>query len=450
LIQELANKVWANPTFQDAALKLEHAWLRRELNAGAGKEISLEDINKLIQAAAILACSEEPKHRRLAFRTATCAYDLAGSEQLPLSGALRVVLTRLGNFPSMGTRKDVENAQSSLPLALAAEEIRASDARKIVAHHETLHLTNFQHELWGLLVGGKRIALAAPTSAGKSFVLEHFLSEIFAKSSNQIVLYLVPTRALIAQVAADLTEQFTGFGENAPTIITVPLESEVKLPDRAIYVMTQERAQLMLNAHDQFMADVIITDEAQSIADGSRGVLLQWVIDDLLKRKPDAQTLFASPGIRNLDVFARLFGLPDLTSFASVEPTVLQNFLVVGIESATKGKISVYSAGEGIGNLFKLADFEIGHSLASKIDKLVHIAAHLGKGQANIVYANGADEAEKIAIQLAELRSDQEPTEAQLALADLAKEAVHPNYAMRKTWGCLSLLKHTDTAASCN
>lgn len=48
----------------------------------------------------------------------------------------------------------------------------------------------------------------------------------------------------------------------------------------------------------------------------------------------------------------------------------------------------------------------------------------------NLVYANGAAEAEKIAVQLADLFSHREPTEEQLALAELAREAVHPNYVL--------------------
>ena len=68
--------------------------------------------------------------------------------------------------------------------------------------------------------------------------------------------------------------------------------------------------------------------------------------------------------------------------------------------------------------------------MASRIDKLVHIPAVLGKGHSNIVYANGPAEAEKVAMQLAELFADREPTEKRLALSDLAKEAVHANYGL--------------------
>lgn len=95
--------------------------------------------------------------------------------------------------------------------------------------------------------------------------------------------------------------------------------------------MTQERVQLGLNSSSKFKADLIVVDEAHSIADGSRGILLQWVVDDLLIRNNGAQILFASPNIGNLDVFARLFGLSNVTEFSSIEPTVAQNFLLISI-----------------------------------------------------------------------------------------------------------------------
>src|SRR3546814_3580465 len=84
--------------------------------------------------------------------------------------------------------------------------------------------------------------------------------------------------------------------------------------------MTQERLQMMLNGHPGFSADVVIVDEAHSISDGARGVLLQWVVDEFLRRQPDVQLLFASPGISNLDVFGRIFGLGDVERLPSREP----------------------------------------------------------------------------------------------------------------------------------
>ncbi|MBX9802040.1 MAG: DEAD/DEAH box helicase [Caulobacteraceae bacterium] len=430
MIQELSEKVWDNPRFHEAAQRIELAWLTKELGIEPSVAEDLSDATRLMRAAAILACSETGDHRRAAFRVATCAYELFGAQTVPLDQALRVVLTRLGNFPSIGTREDVETSQASLPLSLASEELASADHREVTINGKVVHLTDFQHDLWSNLIQNRRIALAAPTSAGKSFVLQGFLSALFSKDVPRSVIYLVPTRALISQVADDLTSQFQDFAHAAPSIVTVPVDSDTPLDERVIYVMTQERAQLGLSAHPDFAAGVIIVDEAHSIADGSRGVLLQWVIDDLLVRNPSAQILFASPSIRNLDVFGRLFGLEDVVPFSSIEPTVAQNFLVAKVESATKGKISVQTAGDGSQPLRPVTSLQLERTLASRVDKLVHIPAVLGRGHSNIVYANGPAEAEKVAMQLAELFADREPTEKRLALSDLAKEAVHANYGL--------------------
>jgi hypothetical protein len=430
MIQELSDKVWANAGFHQATRRIELAWLRKDLGLAEGAEVSSDDAVKLIRAAAILACSSDQQHRRAAFRAATCAYELQGAATIPMDQALRVVLARLGNFASFATRSEIEKAQASLPLALASEEIVSADGREIIVNQKTIHLTDFQHDLWKGLVAKKRIALAAPTSAGKSFVLQNYLSSLFGSDREQSVVYLVPTRALIAQVAEDLALQFQGFEGDVPDIVTIPLEAETKLPKRAIYVMTQERTQVALTSHPDFRADVVVVDEAHSIADGARGVLLQWVVDDLIYRNPTIQILFASPSIRNLEVFGQLFGLPNVVKFASVEPTVAQNFLIVKIDSATKGRIIINTTGDGTADPVEVVNLQLDHTIAGRVEKLVHISARLGLGHSNIVYANGAAEAEKIAIQLADLFSHREPTEEQLALAELAKEAVHPNYVL--------------------
>lgn len=430
MIQELSDKIWNNPRFHEASRCIEHAWLRKEFGNSDQPSLSEKEIGKLIQAAAILAWSSNRAHRMAAFRVATCAYDLFGTDTLPLDQALRVVLSRLGNFPSFGTRKEVEHARGLLPLALAAEEITAADRCEITVDRQKLHLTHFQLNLWSSLKLGRRIAMSAPTSAGKSFVLQKYLVSLFSSPHPHTVIYIVPTRALIAQVAADLADQFINFSKQVPQIITMPVDSDTELPVRAIYVLTQERVQIALAGHTNFAANVVVVDEAQSIADGARGVLLQWVIDDLLVRNPTTQILFASPNIRNLDVFSRLFGLGNVEQFASVEPTVAQNFLVVTIESATKGKISISVIDNASEAPVEVARRELGQTIAGRVDQLVHVAAALGAGQANIVYANGAAEAEKIAFQLADLFSDREATAERSALSELAREAVHPNYIL--------------------
>jgi hypothetical protein len=429
MIAELSTRVWESPHFHEAVQLVEVAWLKRELGVTAGEGVPLEKAEKIIRAAAILACSDQQSHRETAFRAATCVYDLVGSAELPMDQALRVVLSRLGNFPSFATKADVDAALPHLPFSLVTEELEKAAARSVTVNEERLVFTNFQYDLWSKLSAKERIALSAPTSAGKSFVLQNYLVSVFSDSKPLTIVYIVPTRALITQVALDLGAFFQEAGaKTTPDIITIPPDADATLPKQAICVMTQERVQLTLASHPEFAAAIVVVDEAQSISDGARGVLLQWVLDDLLSRNAKAQVLFASPNVRNLNVFAHLFGLEDVKQVLSSEPTVAQNFLTVKITSKTKGRVSVIRTSPG--TEAEVAQIEIGHPLASRVEMLVHVAAKLGQRHANIVYANGAADAEKIAMQLADLFSDREPTAELTALSDLAHEVVHPNYVL--------------------
>lgn len=432
-MQHLCEKVWNNSRLHEVMTNVELDWLRRELGIEGEPVTTLPDAKKIIQAATILASSVVSTHREAAYRIATYIFELYGCNELPFEQALRVILTRLGNFPALRTSNDVAEAFSFLPISLATEEIHAANEHKITVEEQDIYLTSFQHNLWKSLIHDKKTAVSAPTSAGKSFVLQNYLTTLFATDKDNTVTYIVPTRALISQVSEDLSEQLGRIGDRAPSIVTVPIDSEGEIPGRAVFVMTQERLQLQMNAHPEFTSNVIIVDEAQSISDYDRGVLLQWVIDDLLERRPESQILFASPTIRNLDIFGNMFGLEDVIEYKSTEPTVAQNFIIIKINSATKGIVTIYTANDGKAELKEVTKLSLNHPLASGIEKLVHISATLGKGQSSIVYANGPGTAENIALQLVDLLPESDPSPEQLALAQLVSESVHPHYVLCET-----------------
>jgi hypothetical protein len=87
--------------FHQAVQLVELAWLKRE--HCARRRRFARKAENVIRAAAILACSDQPSLGETAFRVATCVYELVGSAELPMDPALRVVLSRLGNFPSLAT-----------------------------------------------------------------------------------------------------------------------------------------------------------------------------------------------------------------------------------------------------------------------------------------------------------------------------------------------------------
>ena len=175
-------------------------------------------------------------------------------------------------------------------------------------------------------------------------MLQNYLLSRLGEGKINVVVYLVPTRALIAQVAQDLSSHFVELKTRAPKVVTIPIGESGSLPNQGVYVLTQERTQILLQSHQDFVPDLIVVDEAQSIQDGARGILLHWVIDDLLARNPNAQIVFASPTVANLGVFAALFGLSDVVNLSTDEGTVAQNFILVDVESARGGLLSVSTA----------------------------------------------------------------------------------------------------------
>lgn len=176
---------------------------------------------------------------------------------------------------------------------------------------------------------------------------------------------------------------------------------------------------------------MIVVDEAHSIADGSRGILLHTVIEELLTRRRDAQIIFASPTTRNLDVFARLFEIDDITNRSSREPAVSQNFIVVRSQSPQMGRMSI-SAIDRLGPPNIIGNLSTELSLRTKVQKLAHIPVVLGRDQSNLIYANGPDEAERVALQIAESLAAREPTLLRMALSKLAAESVHEKYVLAK------------------
>ncbi|MER9002100.1 hypothetical protein NKI15_00475 [Mesorhizobium sp. M0862] len=209
-------------------------------------------------------------------------------------------------------------------------------------------------------------------------------------------------------------------------VVNVPLPDDVELPSRAIYVLTQERVHAILAAHPNFTPEVIICDEAQNIQDGSRGILLHGVVDRLIERNPDAQLIFAGPNIKNLNVFAETFGIPDVHEIHSLSPSVIQNMMVINTRSAVKGLIRVE-------RILANGRQDIGQDNINRVtptttERLVWIAERFGREKPSIIYANRPVDAEKVAKGLAQVLPPPVASTKLMDLAEFVRVAVHAKY----------------------
>ncbi|WP_062058374.1 DEAD/DEAH box helicase [Aquimarina longa] len=68
--------------------------------------------------------------------------------------------------------------------------------------------SDYQKYLWNVLTKkDENIAISAPTSAGKSFIIQNYIRQTFIKKEKFFIVYIVPTRALISQVSEDFKRE---------------------------------------------------------------------------------------------------------------------------------------------------------------------------------------------------------------------------------------------------
>lgn len=425
MIEALGDQIWAHPEFHARRVELGGTWLQRELRIDQTEALSDADLLRCVQAATVLALSADPERQRAAYGIAACAAGLDREDLPGLAGVLRVVLTRLGNFPALASSPYVETFRRLPLLSALAEEVRR-DGNRVGLGDLSVDLTDFQRDLWRDLAGGENVSVSAPTSAGKSFVLQAYLRSLARSGKLSVACYIVPSRALIAQVTDAVTAWRRSDDLKAFQIVNVPLSAEARLPERAIYVLTQERLQAIMGAHPEFAADVVISDEAQGIEDGSRGVLLHDVIDQLIAKRPAAQFIFAGPNIRDPRVFGEIFGLANLKPVTTRSPAVLQNLIVVRTRSPLQRLIIERMEA---GGRHPLGQVEIGMPLPSIKERLVRVAERFGQSKPSIVYANGPADAEGVALGLGEISTADASEDPRIAeLIDLVKVAVHEGY----------------------
>lgn len=278
--------------------------------------ITEDDARKLLGQASVLSLSQEQPQRAVAYEIATRLVELFENRIPGLVSAADVILSRIGNFP--GRRllrrrfKGNEDAVPETPARLGLERIGRELENTVTGPDERRWaLTDFQHEFFEALDSATSVSVSAPTSAGKSFILGLDLIRRLRKVVPACVVYVVPTRALIREVTLTIRGHLRKAGMDTVPVRSVPFPiTPDKAPRGAVFVLTQERLLSLLHSREgtQWITTLVV-DEAQSIRDEARGVILQTAIEAVLIKHPQAEVHFASPLASNpeflLDVVQR-------------------------------------------------------------------------------------------------------------------------------------------------
>jgi hypothetical protein len=434
LAEELAGEIWKEVAFHVDLAHLQAANIRAELHNGGiiDSQETLDDklLQRLMQAALVFAETEDDRYQEAAQRISTATLRLAGSAATDL---FAVVQGRLRNFPALQAANGPTVPPQHAPMSLQYEFVGRRLAQTVNAGDKSEHvLTPFQLKSWKLLTSGRAGALSGPTSAGKSYVLLLHLVEQFRNGVLKIAAYVVPTRALINQVSDDAIAAFAEHGVRDVNITSVPVDISSDTDTKILYVVTQERLDALLIANPDLPLDLVVVDEAQMISEGSRGVLLESVMDKIGEGSDQPQIVFSGPLIENPAYFGDLFGLKAFTTSASKRSPVTQNILFLDYIEMPDPKVSVKALVAQKDTEVATVDLPI--RLLTGIDRLSYMSLLFGRSGSSIVYAAGKADAEKIATKIA-LELPPDPTAADMLaeLIEFVKKHVHKDYALAKT-----------------
>lgn len=202
---------------------------------------------------------------------------LLDKEQKPYSALLNHLLREVGLYPYIDNR----NANWKDNFVCDLYKVNVGEKDDKVLHRE-------QGAVLKELLTGNNIILSAPTSFGKSFIIDALIS---IKSPN-IVLIIVPTIALMDEARRRLTNKFA----NEYKIVTTPNES---IENKTILIFPQERFFGYIEQLNNI--DLFIVDEFYKVSkdfDSERSdILLKAIMEAGEKSK---QRYYLCPNIKSI------------------------------------------------------------------------------------------------------------------------------------------------------
>ena len=447
MIEELCDRIWAHEKFHTEREELVSAGL--QISIGQPTEFSnIEAIQRLLQCALNMAMSDNPLFRKVSYEITISTIKIIenlkniGIDKLGIAEIASAILDRLGNFPASSFCAQQLNhdlVHIYTPPSLWIENEFHRDENTInITKDQSITFTNFQRKLWLSLEEHKSVTINAPTSAGKSFVLQNYIAKYYANNSANLSVYIVPTRALIGQVINDFHVIAKKFNLDV-AITEVPTAPEEG--KKHLYVLTQERFQILLDNFEDDI-DLLIIDEAQNISDGSRGIILQSVIERVRSRSGNTTILFGCPFTKNPNVFSELFLIETgkNTIVDTEESPVLQNLMYIDTNITQSKEIVISNVFED-GKKTEISKLRFDTELVKEEQSLCQIAYQIGKPHTNIIYGSEPAKCEDLAVILKSIAaekdlehlSDNNVDEEVLEFSKFIQQHIHKDFLLADT-----------------
>lgn len=160
----------------------------------------------------------------------------------------------------------------------------------------------WQVELLDAVDAEKSAIVAAPTSSGKTFICFYAIEKILKSSDTDVVVFCLPTKALVNQVSADIYARFNP--KNVKTSLQGTLMSDISNDpfNCQVLITLPSMLESLLNSKDCSHIKYIIIDEVHKINDSALGLKIERIIH--LARCP---LLLLSATLGNLQGFYNWF-----------------------------------------------------------------------------------------------------------------------------------------------
>ena len=182
--------------------------------------------------------------------------------------------------------------------------------------------------------------------------------------------------------------------------------------------------------HQNILIDTLIIDEAQKIEDGNRGILLEQKIEEVLRANPLAKVFFSSPFTSNPEILLNIFESNSKVVVDTQFVSVNQNLLYI---SQVPRRVKEFNVRLVVGEKhFDLGQIHLNDRPGvSEYKKLTYISNEFSSASSgNLVYSNGAAEAEKIAAIFSTLLPDITDSKDLDELIKLVANTIHKRYSL--------------------
>lgn len=415
----LSARMIRNVDFKKALGALQSAGAANTLPSNIARsqaDPDIEALGKLLYCASVFAQSPVEGHVALAQAIAFNA--MLVSKESSVLERCSSVLTELGNFP--GLKYAELNFKSKLTsLAGMIQRHVVEHLNTINVHGENIALTDYQKGVWDSLEGGSSLAISAPTSAGKSFLVIEHLCRRAVSTSGFTFVYIAPTRALLSEVHMKIKARLASDPEIRVT--DIPTFEQMS---KQIFVLTQERFQVLLSTTSARI-DLVVVDEAQNLSDGARGMILQDCIEQCVERYRRAHVVMLAPGAEGFKEALESLGLPEIREIATTVSPVLQNRIVVTKGASTTELNFKLLSPNGTALIGSLT-CDVG--MSTRESRLAAVALQLGHNGGSLVYAKTPTEAASLASSIAMGVTDPDSLGKNDDLVAFIKAHIHPKY----------------------